>query len=566
MAKQASAKKPFLGRDTKTSVINKCVKAFFDYYDAQKAKLSPEEIERKLTTELNDEIIAHNNLVPTDKWSRVDKLPSDVVAEVINHCEIVRNISLTQDVNSDTSLVGIYQTKGDAEGTYITSDRELRNLVRSYTRYKNPQDIRDVLTHLKDMAQPACISRKPHLTAVKNGIYNRLTGSLEPFSPEYVFLNKIGTAYNPNATNPTIQMPDGVMWDCEWQLDSFSDDEGLRKLFRDILTAAVYPYYKWDKAFFPYSPQGNNGKGTYCSLLRNMLGDSGWVSIPIKDFAKDFLCSPLIGSNAVIVDENDVSTFVDSAENFKCCVTQDPFMLNRKYKEPVTILWMGFMFQCVNDYPRFRDRTDSMLRRIAIVPFEKSFKGVERKYIREDYLRREDVREYYLKIALENDITEIELPDACEVALNRYKASNNPLYEFYINEVCEYSAWTFYPLNFVYEHYKAWFAKNYPTGRALSKNSFKQDLMAIVLNDDETPVVEIGIEENPKRVPDKAMAGAEPAIIEYNLEQYMNTSYHGSDIEKRTNFKRQKMYRGGYMTFNKRPSGAVNDDEESDVS
>ena len=45
------------------------------------------------------------------------------------------------------------------------------------------------------------------------------------------------------------------------------------------------------------------------------------------------------------------------------------------------------MIQCLNDAPKFRDKTDSMLRRIIFVPFDKCFTGRERKYIKEDYLK-----------------------------------------------------------------------------------------------------------------------------------------------------------------------------------
>ena len=47
---------------------------------------------------------------------------------------------------------------------------------------------------------------------VKNGIYNKETKQLEPFSQNEYRIAKIQTNYKPNSISPTITMPDGVDW------------------------------------------------------------------------------------------------------------------------------------------------------------------------------------------------------------------------------------------------------------------------------------------------------------------------------------------------------------------
>ena len=120
--------------------------------------------------------------------------------------------------------------------------------------------------------------------------------------------------------------------------------------------------------------------------MRNLLGRGSWESISLKDFSSPFMLEPLMRISAVITDENDTGTFVDDAAALKSIITGDPFQLNRKFKEPRTVLFKGFMVQCVNELPRLRDRSESMYRRLLVVPFEKRFEGVERKYIKNDYL------------------------------------------------------------------------------------------------------------------------------------------------------------------------------------
>lgn len=534
----------FTGRDTRTSLVTKCLNEFLKYYDAQAGGLKPYEVERRLTSQINDEIIEHNAVCSRDKWARYAELPPNVIATLINHIENVAMVSFTEDSSSadeDSDLLAIYCSEGENEGIWETSRSAIVRKIHEYAPLMSVKNVDEVIRTLSAHAKHVHSTTDPNLCPVKNGIFDRRTKSLLPFSPEYIYMYKIQTKYNPNAINVTIKMPDGKYWDCETQLDSFSDDPEMRQLLREILTAAVFPTHRWDKAILPYSTKGNNGKGTYAALIRAMLGSNAWCSISLREFSMDFMCSPLLTSNAVIVDENDVGAYIDSAANFKSCTTHDAITINRKYKTPVKIKWHGFIMECINELPRFHDRSESMLRRFLIIPFEKSFKGVERKYIKEEYLELEAVREYYLKIALESDITELSCPECCKEALSQYRVYNDPLRDFFESQVEQYTAWTTYPLSFIYDHYKAWYAQTHPGGTVLPFPKFRIDLASMA--------VDSGHWECPG--PDKvvhinknSMAGAEEAIINYQLERYINHAYRGADPVKITDFKRPDVARG----------------------
>ena len=88
--------------------------------------------------------------------------------------------------------------------------------------------------------------------------------------------------------------------------------------------------------------------------------------------------------------------------------------MNRKNRDPRDVLFNGFMVQCVNEIPRVRDKSESMLRRLLVIPFKKRFQGKERKYIKDDYLHRKDVLEYVLyHVLAETDYYELDEPAAC---------------------------------------------------------------------------------------------------------------------------------------------------------
>ena len=128
--------------------------------------------------------------------------------------------------------------------------------------------------------------------------------------------------------------------------------------------------------------------------MRRLAGEGTYASIPLTAFFQEFHLEPLIKANAVIVDENSVGIFIDSADNFKAAVTGDVILANRKQKTPVALRFRGMIIECVNEIPRVRDRSVSFMRRLLFVPFKKCFTGAERKYIKYDYLHRKEVLEY----------------------------------------------------------------------------------------------------------------------------------------------------------------------------
>ena len=123
-------------------------------------------------------------------------------------------------------------------------------------------------------------------------------------------------------------------------------------------------------------------------------------------------------SSAITADENDVGTYIDSAAKLKAAITGDTITINRKYLSHLKFKFKGVIIQCINELPRIRDRSDSFLRRILIVPMTKCFTGCERKYIKEDYLRRQEVLEYVLYKVLNMDYDSLSEPQACRDLMN----------------------------------------------------------------------------------------------------------------------------------------------------
>ena len=109
--------------------------------------------------------------------------------------------------------------------------------------------------------------------------------------------------------------------------------------------------------------------------MRQLCGEGTYASIPLADFSKDFMLEPLLHASAVIVDENDVGTFIDKAANLKAIITGDVFQMNRKHKSAIAYRFRGFMVQCLNELPRIRRQIRQLLPKTAVHSVHKMLHG-----------------------------------------------------------------------------------------------------------------------------------------------------------------------------------------------
>lgn len=241
----------------------------------------------------------------------------------------------------------------------------------------------------------------------------------------------------------------------------------------------------------------------------------------------------------IIVDENDVGEYIDKAANLKAIITNDVIQMNRKFKMPVAFQFKGFMVQCLNELPRFKDKSESFYRRLLFVPFSKCFTGAERKYIKADYLRRKEVLEYALYKVLNMDYYSLDEPPECKAVLEEYKGYNDPVRQF-LDEMLPKCVWDLLPFKFLFDLYKAWFADISPTGSPVGRNTFIFEVKKLIGKYSEWEVC--GKERTLKR-----MDNPEPLIKKYNLRNWMNPNYRGSDVEKMCHPGLQKSYSGGLL-------------------
>ena len=491
-------------------------------------------IEEGLLKEVAIEFGLHNAQIPKEEkmnlWAVPQTLNFSQIADIMAALFPIRRIvCCPQNTDADYDLLGIYMPEGDMAGTYVTSEDVFRKLARRFNYSLTKKEFDEVITALRDKVPRVQRTQDRDIVAMNNGLFDYKTKTLMPFTPDKVFLVKSRVDYNPQAVNTVIHnTDDGTDWDVESWMASLSSDPEIVNLLWQILGAIIRPNVRWNKSAWFYSQTGENGKGTLCELMRCLCGDTSYASIPLEDFSKDFALEPITRANAIIVDENNTGAFIDKAGNLKAIITNDVIQINRKFKTPIAYQFRGFMVQCLNEYPRVRDKSDSFYRRQLFVPFEKCFTGRAREYIKDDYVHRKEVLEYVAYKVLNMDYYKLIEPASCRQALIEYKEFNDPVRQFF-DELKDEFVWDLLPFTFLYDLFKSWFKINSPSGTVQGKSSFITDLLQILTSQTEWMCPD----KNKKiRVTQTNMLGPEPLIISYGLTQWMNPSVKGSDPDK----------------------------------
>lgn len=490
---------------------------------------TPDDLRGDILARSRNDILIYNSIAqPGAKW----KIPTELVPFQIAYILIkLHRIALIKtgvsEKDEEKLLLGIYVDDGSDKGTYVTTETQIRRIARRYKKSLTRKELGEIMDILREDAPRMSRCEERNLVPVNNGIFDFDTKKLMPFTPDLVFLSKSRVNYNPLARNFTIHNDeDGTDWDVEsWVLEIMDDKKDMAELIWQVLGAVVRPFVPWGRACFMYSESGNNGKGTLCALMRNLVGEGSYASISLSDFSKDFMLEPLTYSTAIIVDENDVGTYIDKAANLKAAITGDVIQLNRKFKSPISYKFKGFMVQCLNEMPRIKDKSDSFYRRQLFIPFTKCFTGKERKYIKSDYLNRQEVLEYVLFRVLNMNYEEFDVPQECQDALAEYKSFNDPVRQF-MEEIMPQLVWDLVPFTFLFDLYKAWYKKNVADRDTKSLKVFKKDLLNVL------PEYSEWSYEKKTYKPGNKMDKPEPLIADYKLEEFYNPNYKGNDINK----------------------------------
>lgn len=497
----------------------------------------------KYVSSLGIEFDMQNSMRSKENKFRIPKeVPNHIIARFIaarNDVALIGagrdSVDLLDDEEDEEPLdrdklpIGIYQYEGANEGTYQICDNEkgiFGDLVAKYKPCATNRDKKEVYTAVRGLLPIRHKCNDPYLTITGNCIFDMETKSEISYSPDFVFTSKIRTKLNRDALNnpPNVYfVEDGTYLTVdEFINDLANGDDELVQLFWEILQAVCLPLAPRNKAILLFSKYGNNGKGTLCELLRNLIGKTNTASIPLHAMGEEFGLENLGNAFAIIVDENRTNLFSDKNDILKALITGDVVSINRKHVSKYDMAWKGLMVQCLNALPKIADKTDSMKRRLLIVPMPSRFQGRERKYIKNKFIRMREVREYILaKVLIDMDYRDSFFEPQCtKDAMQEFERQNEAV-SMFCEEILPQCTWDLLPAtDFLYEVFREWYKKTAPSGKVIGRNEFIESLKDYV-NANNDPNFEWEWTDSTRS--QNYISDYEPLLVDYNIHLFSDT-------------------------------------------
>ena len=370
-------------------------------------------------------------------------IPAQTAGELLKLCSFV----LIGKGKSDKSPLYLYNPE---TGLYTDSDDMIDALIYAFdsrldvNTYQKVKHIIRIESELKEQ-----LSSK-ELLAVGNGILNKETKELHPFSPEYIITSKIATAYNPSVKLPTFG---GKFNFNDWLKEIACNDDEVITLLWQVMNEAINPLQTRGKLVI-LTGKGNNGKGTF---------QDGNFSTLRPDQFKGFELGSLVGKTLNIGDDIE-NNFLPEVSNLKSITSGDSITINEKYGRVYELELKLLCMFSANEIPKTKDRTNGWYRRLCIIPFDADFNGKkENKAIKQVYLKDKQLLEWVLvQIVNMKPFDKFIEPKRVTMQLRKYKKDNDVIQAF-VEDIYIPNGWhecTAVPLWFIKEHLETYVADN----------------------------------------------------------------------------------------------------------
>ena len=327
----------------------------------------------------------------------------------------------------------IIRTNGELhlykDGIYIHGQAEIEAEMIRHIPNLNKAKRSEVLSYLDIMIRDNADVSTPDLIAFRNGVYNIRTDELLPFNPAFVITNKIPWDYNANAASDSV----------DTVLNNIScDDAAIRSLLEEMIGYSLYRRNELGKAFI-LTGSGGNGKSTFLTMVKRMLGSQNISVLDMKNFKERF--APVMMLNKLANIGDDISDeFLSDASEFKKICTGEMIVAEQKNQPKFQFEPYVKMMFSANSIPRIGKGRDSaaVLRRLVIVPFNATFdktKSDFNSYII-DSLTNQESMEYLIQLGIQGlkrvlANQEFTSSDKVQAEIDEFAITNNPVLGFF---------------------------------------------------------------------------------------------------------------------------------------
>ena len=310
-------------------------------------------------------------------------------------------------------------------GVYINNPLGLERLTIKHIPNLNRAKRSEIITYLNIIAENIQLS-DPNKIVLNNGLLDIDTMELEPFTPDYMAVNKLPINYNPGAESPVVDQV----------LNKIAcNDKELKSLLEEMVGYTLLRRPEMGKCFI-LTGRGSNGKSTLLDMIKGMLGANNVSAVGMEEIEQRFKTAEIVGKLANIGDDISNNYMPDNAK-FKKLVTGETLLVERKGKDPFEIKNFGKLIFSANEIPRVNDTSVGLSRRLIIVPFNAKFSSKDKDYdpFIKDKLMTNESLEYLIIIRITRtarvlkgfEFTQVE---SVNKELQEYERINNPILTF----------------------------------------------------------------------------------------------------------------------------------------
>jgi putative DNA primase/helicase len=189
----------------------------------------------------------------------------------------------------------------------------------------------------------------------KNGALRISTGELVEHRPGHYVTSAVPYKYDPDA-RPVI-----------WAYFLRNTVPVAANFLQEFAGYALTTEMTHELAIWLFGPPGS-GKSTFIAGLAAMLGHRAGI-LGLADLERSrFTLADLPGKTLVVASEQP-SSYLASTNTLNAIISGEPLQVERKYRDPFTVIPRAKVCWAMNELPRVADANSGLFRRVKVVAF-----------------------------------------------------------------------------------------------------------------------------------------------------------------------------------------------------
>jgi P4 family phage/plasmid primase-like protien len=189
----------------------------------------------------------------------------------------------------------------------------------------------------------------------ENGALHISTGELVEHKPGHYATSAVPYKYDPDA-RPVI-----------WDYFLRNTVPAAANFLQEFAGYALTTEMNHELAVWLFGPPGS-GKSTFIAGLAAMLGHRAGI-LGLADLERSrFTLADLPGKTLVVASEQP-SSYLASTNTLNAIISGEPIQVERKYRDPFTVIPRAKVCWAMNELPRVADANSGLFRRVEVVTF-----------------------------------------------------------------------------------------------------------------------------------------------------------------------------------------------------